>query len=149
MSKKFSNKEKLALSKNLKMLLARDDLTIVGLANKLGINRFQLDNILYNRAQSKETLEKISNFFKIPLEDLKYDIAERGDKNFNIQEYQKLVLEIGKIVLENNLSVAKPQMEKIIETLTKNHSKLKNVQYSILSIVLYLQANGEIDTIDS
>ena len=105
--------------------------------------------VLYNRAQSKETLEKISNFFKIPLEDLKYDIAERGDKNFNIQEYQKLVLEIGKIVLENNLSVAKPQMEKIIETLTKNHSKLKNVQYSILSIVLYLQANGEIDTIDS
>jgi hypothetical protein len=46
------------------------------------------------------------------------------------------------------LSIAKPQMEKIIETLTKNHSKLTNVQYSILSIVLYLQATREIDTID-
>ena len=149
MSKKLSSKEKLALSKNLKMLLARDDLSTVGLAQELGINRFQLDNILYNRSHSKETIEKISSFFKIPLEDLKHDISERGDKNFDIQKYQKLVLEIGKIVSENNLSIAKPQMEKIIETLTKNHTKLQNVQYSILSIILYLQTNREIDTIDS
>ncbi|MDA0938899.1 MAG: helix-turn-helix transcriptional regulator [Proteobacteria bacterium] len=138
------HKEKLAISVNIKMLIARKGLSILELSNKIGVTRFQIDNILYGRSYNKDVVSKIATFFNVTPEKLKEEVFEMHYTSFDIGLYNQITSLIEDIILHYNLKISKSQMDEVIRIIYKYKEDMPDTKSAIKAIILYMYGSGEI-----
>jgi len=130
------------ISKNLRIYMAANELTISGLAKKCNLSKHQIDNVLYKRSCSKEAINKICNTLNVSLDELSYSSSlDLPYKEFNVSAYNTLSGYVDKFISDNNIEISKQQMETIIHIVYNN--KFSNKKDAVTAIMLYMLEQGE------
>ena len=140
----MSNINKSLLSRNLKIVMATKDLNVHELSEKSGVAKHQIDNIIYKRACTEETLEKLCKALDIAkssiLSSTPIDISYY---DFDIDNYNMLASYVNEFTKKINIKIDKLQMDSIINTVYKR--QFPNKKEAVNAIMYYLTDQGELE----
>ena len=131
------------LSKNLRIAMATKDVNIHELANKSGVSKHQIDNVLYKRACTDETLDKLCKVLDISKDTITSSAPlDLNYYDFDVNTYNILTGYINIFTKNHSIKIDKHQMEGIIHTVYNRH--FNNKQEAINAIMSYLLDQGEL-----
>lgn len=127
------------VSENLKNIMAKLQISHSKLAERAGISRYQVDNLLYCRALNTETLHKVSAALNIRIEHLTSSEHNHvSSVDFDLKVYSQIISSIQKILEDYKLTGTKFLIERIANALYKNYSSFDDIDEAAKGIICFL-----------
>lgn len=140
--------ERKIIGQNLKKIMRMKKITEAQLSQITDLSTYQISNIVHARACPEDTLKKVSDALRIPIERLmQTNVLEKRTHEFNIKLYNKLSSYVSEFVEKKSLTISKEQMDRVIYAVYKNINTFKDPQNAINTIMIYLYEQGEFQEI--
>ena len=138
----MDNFDKKNVARNIRIAMGREMVSIDELANRTGLSRYQIDNILYNRALPIKSLEKIAKALNMKLPEIISNEASIEPKVFDTEIYSKIMVEISNTFAFYKIHASRHTTEKIANIAYDNFSDIKDLGEAIRGMVLILKESN-------